>query len=313
MSNHQGPERRAFTLIELLVVIAVIAILIAILLPALGKARAVAKNLKCLSNCRQMGLALSLYGQENKSWYPVIPFTAAAATGMKSNPPYLTDQWVRGGLAGLFSLNQVGDGKPQNGFVGDSTDEDDAKEQYPNGERTPLMRRYLDGRAALNCPADKVDFFYGLPYDVSKNNYASVSVDPTARKTPRPPRSDNDIISYNISYMYIAGLKTDEATVISPAPLWGDETNGNDVSTNSFYGAGTDAASRARDGITPGFYGKLDNHGTDGGNWVFSDGHGAFINGATNIEQKFFSTSNINAQSINVIDKNRSRRVQTLD
>jgi len=313
MPHFRETRPRGFTLIELLVVIAVIAILIAILLPALGKAREVAKNGKCLSNTRQMGLALTLYAQDNKSWYPIIPFTAAATLGMKSNPRFLTDQWVRGGVAGLFSLNQVGDGKPQNGFVGDTTDEDDAKESYPNADRIPLMRRYLDGRASLNCPSDKVDFFYGLPYDVTKNSYSTVSVDPTARKIPRPPRSDNDIISYNVSYMYIAGLKTDEASIINPAPLWGDETNGNDLSTNSFYGAGTDATSRARDGITIGFYGKQDNHGTTGGNWVFSDGHGQMINGSINIQDKFFSTSNINAQSINVIDKNRSKRVQTLD
>jgi len=313
MNTQQADRQRGFTLIELLVVIAVIAILIAILLPALGKAREVAKNAKCLSNARQMGLALTLYAQDNRSWYPIVPFSSAAAAAMKASPPYLTDQWVRGGLAGLFSLNQVGDGAPQNGFVGDSIDEDDAKEMYPNRDRTPLMRRYLDGRAALNCPSDKMDFFYGLPYDVNRNNYATVSADPKALKQPRPPRSDNDIISYNISYMYIAGLKTDEAAIITPAPLWGDETNGNDLSTNSFYGNGTDAASRARDGITVGYYGKLDNHGKSGGNWVFSDGHASLIPGNVNIQDKFFSTSNISAQSINVIDKKRSLRVQTID
>ncbi len=313
MNRQPAGQQRGFTLIELLVVIAVIAILIAILLPALGKARAVAKNVKCMSNVRQMGLALTLYAPDNRSWYPVVPFSSKAAAAMKSNPPYLTDQWIRGGVAGLFSLNQVGDGAPQNGFVGDSTDEGDPKELYPNGDGTPLMRRYLDGRASLNCPADKMDLFYGLPYDVSKNNYSTVSLDPKALKTPRPPRSDNDIVSYTISYMYIAGLKTDEAAVITPAPLWGDETNGNDLSTNSFYGSGVDAAAQARDGIKPGYYGRLDNHGKDGANWVFSDGHASFITGDTNIQDKFFSTSNINAQSINVIDKKRSLRVQTLD
>ena len=57
--------RKSFTLIELLVVVAIIAVLVSILLPALGKARRLAQTAVCCSNLRQMGLAINMYGAEN--------------------------------------------------------------------------------------------------------------------------------------------------------------------------------------------------------------------------------------------------------
>ncbi|MCI0597373.1 MAG: type II secretion system GspH family protein [candidate division Zixibacteria bacterium] len=86
----QGPFRvgtavpSAFTLVELLVVMAIVAILTAILVPALGDVRERGRRTQCLNNIRQIGLAIEYYKDDHDGYYPIAPPNAPYDFGDKN-------------------------------------------------------------------------------------------------------------------------------------------------------------------------------------------------------------------------------------
>lgn len=98
-------KRQAFTLIELLVVIAVIAILMAILMPALNLARDQGRKMKCAGNLKSLGLANSIYVSNNDGWTVPCRFIANGSTTLwTGNDQFRTYIGYKGAEPGLSSV-----------------------------------------------------------------------------------------------------------------------------------------------------------------------------------------------------------------